>query len=379
MPRFAHMLRTAFEARGHRVTMWSPRPVIHRFFAGRRYAKWAGYIDQYLLFPLFVRRARRQAPPDTLFVFADQALGPWVPLVAERPHVIHVHDLLALRSALGEIPENPTGLTGRLYQRFIRRGFRHGRHFISVSNSTRNDLHRVGLVSPAASSDMVYNGLNYPYEPLPAAAARALLREAGFPDAPHGFFLHVGGGQWYKNQAGVMAIYARYVLTAAEPLPLFCVAPPPAETVQAQMAKIGAKGRVHFFRGLENAQMQALYSAARGFLFPSLAEGFGWPLIEAQACGCPVVTTDAPPMNEVAGEAALLVPRRQPGEPMDDWAIHGAVALGRLQDEPDERRRQRVEQGLRWAGGFDAGRSIDQYLAIYGKVLYKQCKPVTSH
>jgi glycosyltransferase involved in cell wall biosynthesis len=56
-----------------------------------------------------------------------------------------------------------------------------------------------------------------------------------------------------------------------------------------------------------NEQMRALYSGALAFLFPSLEEGFGWPVLEAQACGCPVITSDRPPMTEIAGRGAILI------------------------------------------------------------------------
>jgi len=111
MPRFARMLKTSYEARGHRVELWSPRSKVSKRIPRGRFSKWAGYIDQYILFPIWARKATRRVSSNTLFVFCDQALGPWVPLVKDRPHVVHVHDLLALRSALGDIPENPTSVT----------------------------------------------------------------------------------------------------------------------------------------------------------------------------------------------------------------------------------------------------------------------------
>src|SRR5882757_4094817 len=140
MPRFAKMLTAAYSARGYRVQVWSPRAVLFKMFPRGRLSKWAGYVDQYLLFPLWVRKALVGVPQDTLFVFCDQALGPCVPLVKNRPHVVHVHDMRALRSPLGDVPENPTSMTGRVYQRYIRRGFRRARHFISISGKTRDDL-----------------------------------------------------------------------------------------------------------------------------------------------------------------------------------------------------------------------------------------------
>jgi glycosyltransferase involved in cell wall biosynthesis len=192
--------------------------------------------------------------------------------------VVHVHDLLELRSALGDISENPTSPSGRLYQRYIRRGFRHGRHFISVSKKTLNDLNRFGGVK-ALTSEVVYNGMNFPYAPLPLAEARAIAEASVLAMPEAGMVLHVGGGQWYKNLAGVIAIYAEYVSRTTDPLPLWCVGPEPNSAVKAAIAKIPQRGRVIFLRSVESATLQALYSAAKVFLFPSLAEGFGWPLV----------------------------------------------------------------------------------------------------
>ena len=145
MPRFAGMLQAAYEARGHEVTVHTAQPVLSRWMRGRwwaRWGKWAGYIDEYLLFPWVFRRQVARMPADTLFVFCDQALGPWCPLVRQRPHVVHAHDLLALRSALGLVPENPTSWSGRLYQRYIRRGFQQAQRFIAVSGRTKSDRRR---------------------------------------------------------------------------------------------------------------------------------------------------------------------------------------------------------------------------------------------
>jgi glycosyltransferase involved in cell wall biosynthesis len=362
------MLKSSFEERGHVVTVWSPVAKCQRLFAAGKFSKWAGYVDQYVLFPLWVRNALKPIAADTLFVFCDQALGPWMPLVKKRPHVVHAHDLLALRSALGDIKENPTSFTGRIYQRYIRRGFKQARHFISVSEKTRADLHRFGEVNPL-TSEVVYNGMNFPYSPMPAEEAQTVLRAAGFPEAPQGMLLNLGGNQWYKNSAGLMSLYARYAAQEPDPLPLWCVGPKPGAKAARALSKVRGNGRVLFFQNVPNRALQAAYSTARAFLFPSLAEGFGWPLIEAQACGCPVITTDEPPMTEVAGAAAFYLPRLQFGGDIDAWAAHGASVLREALREPANDRARRTEGGRMWAGRFDAARATEAYLAIYERVL----------
>jgi glycosyltransferase involved in cell wall biosynthesis len=338
-------------------------------FPRGRFSKWAGYVDQYVLFPIWVRKALKRTSPDTLFVFCDQALGPWVPLVENRPHVVHAHDLLALRSALGDVPENPTSVTGRIYQRYIRRGFRHARHFISISAKTRDDLHRFGRVAPL-TSEVVYNGLNFPYAPLGLEDSERILRDAGLTLPAAGVVLHVGGGQWYKNLLGIIAIYSKYAAQVSDPLPLWCVSPEPnAAAVKAALRQVPAKGRVRFLKNLGAPTLQALYSRASVFLFPSLAEGFGWPLIEAQACGCPVITTDEPPMNEVAGDAACYLPRLKSPAEMDSWSARGATVLRELLAESGPDKARRKDRGLSWAKRFDANRTVDGYLTVYRGVL----------
>jgi glycosyltransferase involved in cell wall biosynthesis len=368
MPRFAAMLQSAFEARGIPVQRWSPQACLRGRIRRGPAAKWAGYADQYLLFPLQVRRQLKRVSDDTLFVFCDQAMGPWVPLIRGRAHVVHTHDLLALRSALGDIPENPTSLTGRIYQRFIRRGVRQAHHFISISHKTRDDLHR--FIGPEAiTSEVVYNALNYPYSRMSSPAAQQVLRMAGLPIEARGMLLHVGGGQWYKNLRGVIALYSQYAARQSDPLPLWCVCPVPGAPIQEQLRGLPPNARVSFFQGLQARVLQAAYSSARALLFPSLAEGFGWPLIEAAACGCPALTTDEPPMNEIAGPAAVYVPRLQIHDELPEWGLRCTAVLESLLSRGDAERNADAEHAAQWVRRFDPNKSIERYVEIYRTIM----------
>jgi hypothetical protein len=141
-PRYTQMLANGMRERGHDVDVWQPVPLFYNLRVPKKIKKWLGYLDQYLIFPFKIRKRIKVLPSETIFVFTDHALGPWVPLVKNRPHIIHCHDFLAQRSALGEFPQNPTALSGRLYQAFIRRGYRKGNNFISISYKNKDDLHR---------------------------------------------------------------------------------------------------------------------------------------------------------------------------------------------------------------------------------------------
>lgn len=368
MPRFARMLEEAYLLRGHEVKVWSPQPVAYQLVPSGRFSKWAGYVDQYILFPLWVRRQLKKQPSDTLYVFCDQALGPWVPLVKNKAHIVHVHDLLALRSALGDVPENPTSWSGRIYQRYIRRGFKQAKHFISISNKTRDDLHHFGQAS-AMSSHVVYNGFNYPYAPMAKADAMRVLSDANLPAHSDGMLLHLGGSQWYKNLAGVIRIYIEYVNAEKNPLPLWCISPNPNPRVQALLKQVPSNGKVLFFQGIDNHALQAAYSLARAFVFPSLAEGFGWPIIEAQACGCPVLTSDAAPMNEIGGVACSYIPVLKRTDDAQLWAKNASNTLIALLSLNDAARNKRVAQGLTHVRQFNAEHAIESYLNHYQQVM----------
>jgi glycosyltransferase involved in cell wall biosynthesis len=119
---------------------------------------------------------------------------------------------------------------------------------------------------------------------------------------------------------------------------------------------------------------------ARVFIFPSLAEGFGWPIIEAQACGCPVITTDVAPMNEVGGSAASYIPLLKSSDDVQTWAKLGADKLISLLAMPALQRKQLLSKGIANAAQFNADGAIEAYLNIYRQVLTKsQMEAVQKH
>ncbi|MDQ8190602.1 glycosyltransferase [Roseibacillus persicicus] len=374
MPRFATMIGKGMVKRGHEVEILRPQnrlSSVGRLSPSIR--KWLGYVDDYVLFAWELRRRRiaaEKANRKELYIFCDQALGIFVPRLAGKAHVVHCHDFLAQRSALGEFPENPTGWTGRQYQRMIRRGYRQGRHFISISQATQFDLHRL-LEEEPETSEVIYNGLNFPYQLLSQEISLKELKalENGFEGEK--FVLHVGGELWYKNRGGVLRIYAAYVegqLSRGEKaVALWMVGPPATDAMKNQVDEIHVKGgRVRFLQGLNNEQLCAAYNRALAFVFPSLEEGFGWPPLEALACGCPVLTTNKKPMTEVGGDLASYLERMPcTADEQKRWAFRGAQALEKLMTEDcSEKRSLRVA----WASRFGAETVLDGYERIYRSI-----------
>ena len=169
--------------------------------------------------------------------------------------------------------------------------------------------------------------------------------------------------------AGVIRLYAHYARSAPNPLPLWLVGDMSVPSLDQALSEVPPQGQVHFLKGLSNPALQACYSQARAFIFPSLAEGFGWPLIEAQACGCPVITTDEAPMTEAAGPNARYLPRLRPGDDVQAWAAHGAAVLHALLALPQDQAMQLRQQCAAWPARFHPDAAIEGYLRVYQKVL----------
>jgi glycosyltransferase involved in cell wall biosynthesis len=365
MPRYTTMLADGMKRRGHNVEVWTPRPRLFNLPASTGLKKWLGYIDQYIIFPQQVRRLIKRQSANTLYVFTDQALGPWVPLVSHLPHVIHCHDFLAQRSAMGNIAENPTSWTGKQYQAYIRRGYSKGKHFISVSNKTKEDLHSF-LSSSLLTSKVVYNGLNQEFKPLESSKAKQSLSESLHLNLTSGYLLHVGGNDWYKNRKGVIEIYNAWRRIKSAELPLLLIGASPSADIMQVYEASPYKKDIHFLKGIADDKVRMAYAGASVFLFPSLAEGFGWPIAEAMASGSPVITTNEVPMTEVGGGAAFYI-GRMPADiaGVSAWANNAAKVVESVLCLGGKELESVKAAGIQNAKRFDTEHALDQIESIY--------------
>jgi glycosyltransferase involved in cell wall biosynthesis len=366
------MISDGMQQRGHKVTIWEPIPFFYKL-PFNSIKKWLGYIDQYIVFPLKVKEKLRKCSKDTIFVFADQALGPWVPLVVRQAHVVHCHDFLALNSSLGYIPENPRGKSGKIYQSFIRSGFSQGKHFISISNKTQQDLHELHQGN-IMSSVVCYNGLNRHFAELDANLSRTVLGKYLNIDLSKGYILHVGGNQYYKNRRGVIEIYNAWRTKSDIALPLLMVGAVPPNELKTQYQNSLFKEDIYLITGLADEFINSAYSGATCLLFPSLDEGFGWPIAEAMASGTLVITTNKAPMTEVVGKADSFLIARKPFELslVNDWAINASKQISIILNLTDAERLEFIKTGLESIKRFDTELFLDEIEKQYLTILKHQ-------
>jgi glycosyltransferase involved in cell wall biosynthesis len=183
------------------------------------------------------------------------------------------------------------------------RGLERASALACVSTATHADARRL-LNGYRGELIVLPNALNYPYRVLPREETAARLRAvpALAPGAP--YVLHVGSNLRRKNRECVLR-----ALAAAAPHWLGVAAfagQPLSGELRALAAELGVARRVVEVAAPTNELLEALYNGAVALLFPSRFEGFGWPIVEAQAAGCPVICSDRAPLPEVAGDAAVL-------------------------------------------------------------------------
>ena len=352
MQRYAIWLVHALSLRGHQVTLATPRPYFSHLAHSRGLKKYLGYLDKFLIFP---PRLRWLARNFDLVHILDHSNSMYLGPVRRKPNLITCHDVLAIRAAQGEFPASPVGRTGRLLQRWILSGLRSARHVLCVSSKTASDL-RTLTGDTDAEMRVIYNPLNWSYQPSSVLPDDLVARLGLNPGQP--FLLHVGGNSWYKNRIGVLRIYARLIAKEEFSACRLVLAGQPWSAAMRKLVRDEQLGdRAIEAVGCSNEELQALYSHAQALLFPSLEEGFGWPLLEAQACGCPVITSDRPPMTEVAGEAAIYI------DPDNPEAAAHVIADGL------QRREQLRAAGFRNLERFAEESVVDQYCAFYEDIL----------
>lgn len=362
MLRFVEILRDRLPRVGFEVRVLQPESRLGRFsFLGGRAAKYLAYWDKYVLFPRNLRRfmANPSCAGPCIVHICDHSNAVYFSACRHLPRLLTCHDLIAVRSALGEYPRHQTGWSGRHLQNWILHGIRRAHHIACDSQATREDVLAVAGVESSRAT-VHYIGLNYPYRPMLGGEAqrrfnRLFAASGGIPAA--GYLLHVGGDPWYKNRTGLVHIYAALKkLMPDAPALVFAGRPLSQESLQA-VADSGLEGNVISMNHCSNEDLRALYSHAALFVFPSHEEGFGWPIIEAQACGCRVAVTHKAPMTEVGGASVFKL---QPHH-----VEASAQVLRRALGETACEREARIRAGFENVSRFSTERMIQDYALLY--------------
>jgi len=259
--------------------------------------------------------------------------------------VTTIHDLTFLK-----FPQSHTPYSVKVHTRQLKRAKRLAARIITDSQSTKKDLVKYGV--PADKITVVYLAPAEIFKPLESKTKRQAIKAKYQFKSP--YLLSVGTQEPRKNLQRLIKAYSQ--LKSHYP--------------QLQLAIAGKFGwgeNVRPVKGVKllgfvpDEDLVGLYSAAKAFVYPSLYEGFGFPLLEAMACGCPVISSSISSLPELGGQAALYV------NPYKVSQI--AKGISRALELSSDKRQALIAQGLSQARKFSWEKTAQQTLKVYQEVV----------
>ena len=325
----------------HKRIECEPVPDTHRFLRPTRLL----YMLQPLVRSGFVRLS---TGPDAQSVWHSTHYT-FPPHNWKGPVVVTVHDLA---------DEHHPECFASAAAQFVRRARRHAvlqaDAVVAISAATANDISAVyGL--PRNRVKVVHNACDplFLEETEPSPAATQLK--------PYVLFV---GARWrYKNFDGLLRAFAQW--SAVTRVRLVVVGPKWSSPEQRMLATSGAASRISLVQYPTDVQLRDLYAGASAFVLPSLYEGFGIPLLEAMACGCPIVASDLESTREVAGDLPIYF------NPAIDSSLVDALDAALEADPLSER----VRDGRHRARAFSWTEAADSYLRIYRSLGASDAEP----
>ena len=271
------------------------------------------------------------------------------------PYIITVHDLIRYFDMDGEetFIRSPNR-RDRHYLNLDFEGIRKARRIIAVSQSTKNDLIQC-LGIPDERISVVYEGIDH-----------SLFRPVSQQIYNHPYILFVGSEHPRKNFTTLLKAFSQL---KSEPgfkkLKLVKVGNAGGQETDFRsqtmgvVESLGLVDEVIFTGFVPEADLATYYSGAEAFVLPTLYEGFGFPVLEAMACACPVITSNTSSLPEVVGEAGIMV------NPYDTNSL--AQAMSKVLTD-SELRDNMIRKGLEQARRFTWEKAAEQTLEVYNKI-----------
>lgn len=300
----------------------------------------------------------------------EQVLLPWL-LAALRPRLVHIPHYVIPWAYAGRLVVTVHDIIHVLFPQFlprpagysyatfmIRAAVTRARRVIAVSQTTAHDLTALFGADPSRV-EIVPNGVEAEFfGEDDRAGDEALRQEVGLLQP---YFLFVGNHKPHKNVEAVLKAY-QLLVNEGGPVPDLALAGgfAPDGPLAARVAAMGLSHKVRLLGFLPRRALRAVYRGALAFVCPSLYEGFGLPVLEAAACGVPVMASDIPAVREVLGDSVLKV------NPRD--VVEQAQALRRLAEDGELRQRL-AAAARRRAEVFRWEKTARETLAVYRRVL----------
>ncbi len=361
MLRFTQFLYTGFRDAGYECEIWLPSIVFGSFLKTSEtgFKKWIGYLDKWIVFPIILwwrLRDKELRSANTRFHVCDHSNAPYLKHLPKDRTGITCHDVIAIRGALGFADAAATStVAGKILQKWILNGLKGAKLLACDTHVTLSQLNNLLINEPKQTKDwrVIHLGFNDEFKPLDKKDRNTLLVQSNInPEIP--FILHVGSGHPRKNRKLLIDMVAAL---GSRWTGVICFAGQALnEAMLSHAEALGVRQRIFSVVGPSHTMLLALYSSCEAFIFPSFSEGFGWPPIEAQACGAPVIASNIEPMPEVSDGSALHADPTKPKEFAEKFLL--------LQDQTF--RANLIRKGFENIIRFHPNRMINSYLALHG-------------
>ena len=279
------------------------------------------------------------------------------------PLVVTLHDIIYMESSYLKILKGSGTLyqkIGNIYRRIVvPRIIKTSKKIITVSHFEKNRIAQFFGISNDDRLTAVYNGVSEHFKPV--LNKTELNRVKTKYKLPDHFFFFLGNTDPKKNTKGTLIAFSNYLKITGSDKKLVMLDYDRAE-LEKLLIEIGDTtliDRIILTGYVTNTDLPAIYSQCEVFLYPSLRESFGIPMLEAMACGVPVITSNTSSMPEIAGDAAVIINPFKPEELM--------AAMIRLSDDIDLRT-QLIERGFKQSARFSWKSMAQNVLEIYREI-----------
>lgn len=357
MLRFECMLRKELQAIGlNTVSICAKFKLanIGGHYSYRGWRKWAGYYDKHVSFPRQLRKLTTTLSKETTaYHIIDHSNATYGRVLHDQHWTITCHDLLAVRGALGDKGAYcETSRTGSVLQKWILRSLDQAQSIACVSKATQSDLFKLTRHTELSSS-VIPLGVNSPFHVISPAECENILINNTIKHEDR-YVLMVGSALPRKNRETALA--ALKIINHTSKYKLVIAGQPLSEPQRALARSLGILDDIIEIIKPNFTTLNALYNKATALIFPSYAEGFGWPIIEAQTCHCPVICSDQTSVPEVAGNGALICRASNP----TDFAL----ALLSLESNTGIRH-ELICRGQQNLSRFSTSKLAQEYLKLY--------------
>lgn len=285
------------------------------------------------------------------------------PVNTAIPVVVTLHDIIYMESSYPEILSG----SGTAYQKFgnvyrrmvVPRVVKKSAAVITVSHFEKNRIGEFFGIKNDPRLKAVYNGVGTHFKPVTDKAE--LSRVKALYKLPDRFFFFLGNTDPKKNTKGTLKAYSDFVKQTGSDI-LMVMLDFDRTELEKLLDQIGDRSlidRIILTGYVKNTDLPAIYSQCTLFLYPSLRESFGIPLLEAMACGVPVITSNTSSMPEIAGDAAIMIDPFKPEEI--------TTAMIRLTSN-ESLRNELVKKGIPQAAKFSWRSMAEHVLEIYHEV-----------